>query len=73
MKTEKRRLTHDTAENPNFRVRLVDLNEHRWHRHTKDEDICKTQIEKKQIGAVAQIAIVPNDDWNETIADETNN
>lgn len=49
----------------------MDLDEDSRHGDAEDEDVGQAQVEQEEVGRVAQVAVVPDDDWNETVADES--
>lgn len=69
-KGKEKALTHDFAKDPGVSS-LVDLDQDGGHADAKDEDVGQAQIQQEQIGRIAQVAIVPNDDRYEAIADQS--
>lgn len=63
-------LTHEFAKDPGFGL-FHHFDEDGRHGDAEDEDVGQAQVEQEEIGGIAQVAIVPDDDGHEAVADQT--
>lgn len=48
----------------------MDLDEHGGHAHAQDEYVGEAEVQQEEVRRVAQVAVVPDDDGHEAVADE---
>ena len=48
----------------------MDHTHHGGHAHAQDQDVGQAEVEQEQVGRVAQIAVLPDDDRHQTVANQ---
>ena len=66
-KPKKKKLTHELSKYPGFGV-LHHFDEDGGHGDAEYEDVGQAQVEQEEVGGIAQVSVVPDDDGHEAIA-----